>query len=337
MDNVYNLIDQAQLHLQLTPISIRELLFLNVAPCDIYGPEDDLLKVLLPKGSYINNTVIKEFLIKGKVHLFVKHKARVDMIESLQGNLTQLTRSLSIGNTIDKAKKQMNLMSINLGYLYNDPTNDEILQIQYLCSKSLAYFLMKNLDLLEPLYSDFVKQKHHYILMQPLISSMFVLGVLKQAGLYNDQEIENLFITSYFKDIGMSVIPTEKYDQEELTEDEKKLLIKHPDYSVNILKGRLNLLPSHFNIIRNHHAFSMLGSEINKMAPSLMNDGDIIGFETVIISVMDIIAAMITPRPYRDSTKIFESLDLVRMLISAQYPNEFRLIVSFFKSFFLNK
>lgn len=337
MDNVYNLIDQAQLPLNLAAISIRELFFINVAPCDIYGPEDEVFRILVPKGTYINKTTIKDLLLKGNVHLFVKNKDRKEMITNMQNSLTQLTRSLSIGNSFEKAKGQMNLMSINLGQLYHDPIDDETLQMQYLCSKSLAYFLMKNLDLLEPLYSDFIKQKHHYILMQPLISSMLVLGVLKQAGLYNDQEIENLFIASYFKDIGMSIIPPEKYDQEELTEEEKKLLIKHPEYSVNILKGRLPLLPSHFNIIKNHHAFSMLGSELNKMAPSLMNDGDIIGFETVIISVMDIIAAMITPRPYRESTKIFASLDLIRVLISDQYPNEFRLIVSFFKSFFLNK
>lgn len=337
MDNVYNLLDQAQLPLNLTAISIRELFFMNVAPCDIYGPEDEVFKIIVPKGSYVNKRVIKSLLTEGHIHLFVKNESRKEMIVSLQNNLTQLTRSLSIGNSFEKAKSQMNLLSINMGHLYQDPINDETLQLQYLCSKSLAYFLMKNLDLLEPLYSDFIEQKHHYVLMQPLISSILVLGILKQSGHYNDQEIENLFITSYFKDIGMSIIPPEKYDQEELTEEEKKLLLKHTNYSVSILKGRLPLLPSHFNIIKNHHAFSMLNSEVNKMTPSMLNGGDIIGFETVIISVMDIIAAMITPRPYRDSTKIFESLDLVRNLISDQYPAEFRLIVSFFKNFFLNR
>jgi HD-GYP domain-containing protein (c-di-GMP phosphodiesterase class II) len=337
MANVYDLLEKAQLPQKLTPISIRELLFINTAPCDIYGREDELFKVILPRNAFINKEIVRDLLVKGKVYLFVKSEDRKFMIESLQNNLTQLTRSLSIGDAYDKAKKQMNLMTINLGHLYRDPIADETLQIQYLCSKSLAYFLMKNLDLLEPLYADFIKQKHHYIYMQPLISSLFVLGVLKQGGMYNDQEVENLFITSYFKDVGMSIIPPEKYDREDLTDDEKKLLMKHPEFSVNILKGRLPLLPSHFNIIRNHHVFSMLGSEVNKIAPSMTKNGEVFGFETVIISAMDIISAMITPRPYRESTKIFESLDLIRVLISTKYPAEFRLIVSFFKSFFLNR
>lgn len=337
MDDVYKLIMQAQLTLDLTPISIRELLFINTVPCNIYGTENDLFEIILKKNSYLNNQIIKDLILKEKVNLFVKTEDRKEMIESLQASLTQLTRSLSIGDSFEKTKRQMNLMTINLGYLYQNPTDDETLQMQHLCSKSLAYFLMKNLDLLEPLYSDFIKQKHHYIYMQPLISSLFVLGVLKMGGMYNDQEIENMFITSYFKDIGMSAIPPEKYDLDELDENDKELLMKHSEFSANILSGRLPLLPSHFNIIKNHHAFSMLGSELNRIAPALKSEGQIIGFETIIISVMDIIAAMITPRPYRESTKIFQSLDLIRVLISIQYPTEFRLIVSFFKNFFLNR
>lgn len=337
MDNVYKLIEQAQLPLNLTPISIRELLYLTTVPCNIYAPEDGEFDVILARNSYVNKETLRNLIVAGKVHLFVKTTDRKFMIEKLQDSLTQLTRSLSIGDSFEKVKRQMNLMTINMGHLYRDPVNDETLQVQYICSKSLAYFLMRNLDMLEPLYADFIKQKHHYVLMQPLISSLFVLGLLKQGGLYNDQEIENLFITSYFKDIGMSIIPPEKYDSDELTDEEKKLLLKHPEFSLKILKGRLPLLPGNFNIIKNHQVFSMLESEVNKMAPSLTQDGDIIGFETIIISAMDIIAAMITPRPYRESTKIFESLDLVRVLIANQHPNEFKMIVAFFKNFFFNK
>jgi len=58
------------------------------------------------------------------------------------------------------------------------------------------------------------------------------------------------------------------------------------------------------------------------------------GFETMIVSVMDIIAAMITERPYRPSVPIFESLELIKVLIIDEFPHEFRIIVGYFRNFF---
>jgi HD-GYP domain-containing protein (c-di-GMP phosphodiesterase class II) len=56
----------------------------------------------------------------------------------------------------------------------------------------------------------------------------------------------------------------------------------------------------------------------------------------MIISVMDTVAAMITERPYRKRQTLFKSLDIIRLLIGEQYPQEFKLIVVYFKNFFKN-
>jgi HD-GYP domain-containing protein (c-di-GMP phosphodiesterase class II) len=54
----------------------------------------------------------------------------------------------------------------------------------------------------------------------------------------------------------------------------------------------------------------------------------------MMISVMDTVAAMITDRPFRKAESLYKSLDLIRLLIGEQYPQEFKLIVFYFKNFF---
>ncbi|MCF8060172.1 MAG: hypothetical protein K9K67_12805 [Bacteriovoracaceae bacterium] len=329
---------QNQLTLQVVPISIRELLFISTAPCDIFGIKNQLFHRTLRKGVFTNKPLLRDLISKGQVHLFVKREDRHLIIDTAQKNLLNVTRSLSVGNAVEKGRSAMNLLTINMGYLYEDPTNDKHLKLQHQCAKNLAYFLINRINILEPLQKDFIKQKHHFIYAQPLIASIFLLGLMKYSQLYSDQEIENLFITSYFKDIGMSSIPAEKYDQDNLSENEKELLSRHAQHSVQILRGRLPLSPNHINIIQHHHSFSLLKNEFQLNLKSKEQSGELIaGFETMLITVMDVISAMITGRPFRRPTKLFESLDLIKILIADQYPQEFRLIVSYFKSFFFDK
>jgi hypothetical protein len=51
---------------------------------------------------------------------------------------------------------------------------------------------------------------------------------------------------------------------------------------------------------------------------------------------MDTVAAMTTDRPFRKAESLFKSLDLIRLLVGEQYPNEFKLIVHYFRNFFKN-
>jgi HD-GYP domain-containing protein (c-di-GMP phosphodiesterase class II) len=56
----------------------------------------------------------------------------------------------------------------------------------------------------------------------------------------------------------------------------------------------------------------------------------------MLVTVMDVISAMISGRPYRKASSLYESLDLIKLLIADQYPQEFKLIVTYFRSFFFN-
>lgn len=319
-----------QLNFKLCPIDYRHLFYLKLLPCHLWGLENGIYTVLLKAGSDLNKRVIIELVKSGQKHIFVSEEDYPSFQKTHLKNLIEVTRSLSIGDPLQKGKKQMGLLAINMDFLYEDPTNDEILQAQYQCVKNLCHFLMSQNNIHKELYDEFLKQKHHYIQAQPLISSLFLLGILKQTSLFSAKEVESLFLTSFFKDIGMSSIPKHKYEIDKLDSFDKKLFADHSEFSNEILSGRIPLGPDYLNIIKNHHDFSSLKEfgEKNQDTQLLM------GFETMMISMMDIVSAMTNDRPYRDSSNLYESLEVVKVLIADKYPREFRLIVYFFKNFF---
>lgn len=323
---------QNALNFKLTTVSIREVMLIEFAPCDIYVSDGGPYRIFFYQGNSISPDAIKELLYSGQAQLFVKEENYPDMIALLQESLKKVTRALSIGNPLENAKKQMNLLTICLGHLYQSPTDNQKLSLVFHSIKNLVSFLANNPKLHSEIYRDYQAQKHHFIFAQPMLSSIFLLGILQQSRLLSPKEIESLFLTSYFKDIGMSAIPIEKYNTPELSEVDKKLFAKHPEISVNLLSGRVQLAPSYLKIIENHHSFSLLGSD--DFNPEEKYDKFIGGFETMIVSATDIIAAMISERPYRSATSLYDALELIRVLISESYPTEFKYIVHYFRQFF---
>ena len=138
-----NILERSALPLKLTPISIRELLYINETPCAIFGLENNLFKKIIGAGSFVNKETIKDLIQKGQHSLFIYEEHRADLVEMIFDSLNKVTRSLSVGNPLEKAKKQMSLMTVFMNILYEDPTNDTILQGQYQSAKNLAYFYPK--------------------------------------------------------------------------------------------------------------------------------------------------------------------------------------------------
>ncbi len=329
--DAFKVIEKSHMAFKLSPFSVRQLLFLDKAPADIYGLKNNMFTKIIKANTVLNREIIRELIAEGQIKIFIYTDEAHKLISAQQENLRRITRSLSIGDPLKNAKLQMNLLTIHMEFLYQDPTNDDILNLQAQSIKNLAVFLIQNIGLHEKLYNEYIKQKHHFIFAQPMISSLFLTGVLKISKMYSDREIELLFITSYFKDIGMSAIPVEKYNQKDLSQKEKQIFNNHPLESIKILNGRISLGPNHIKIIENHHTFSLLQKELlTDPAPSAQF---ITGTETVLVNCMDIIAAMITGRPYREATNLFDALDFVRVLVSDEYAHEFRYMVNYFKSF----
>ncbi len=336
-----DIILQNSLPLRLHNVSLRELLYLKSSPCDLFTYDDGSFRKIIKTGSLLGPELIRGLIQKGISKVLTVEKKRDTIERSIQENLIHATRSLSVGPPLDNGKRLLNLLAQHCSYLYAHPSDDDILSIHTQSAKILCHFLMKNIDIHPQLYREFMKQKHKYVLAQPILSSLFLVGILKNSITVGDKEVENLFITSIFKDIGMSTIPIETYNQKELAPEHISMFKRHASESVNILQGRLSLGSNYFTIIENHHCFSHLFKEeiSSDFGQNTDEQGEIIitGFETMVICICDIISAMISERPYRQASSLFDALGLVKDLVAEHYPQEFKIIVSYFKQFFKNK
>ncbi|MFZ4714080.1 MAG: HD-GYP domain-containing protein [Bacteriovoracaceae bacterium] len=330
---VLKIFEQNSLSLKLVPISIRELFLLNKAPCDFYGFVDGLFHIIIKRDSSLNSKVFKNLIEQSHWKLFMTPVDREHISYLLQNELQKSARSLSIGNIHSNIAHQSNLLTLSMGSLYNDPMNDSLLKLQFQAAKNLSSVLISHKEDLKEFYADFEKQKHFFMLAHPLLSSMVFLGFLDSIKIFNEKEIEQLFVTCYFKDIGMSFLPPELFTKKDLTEAEKDLIKEHASHSVNILKNRVPLHNNYLHVIANHHCLN----NFNNLAvsPKKNEENYVIGLETVFMGLIDTIVAATAPRPFREKVSLFVVLDKLKEPVIKSYATEFKALVYFLRRFYL--
>lgn len=334
----YDTIEQNNLTLHLLPISIRDLFYFQFSPATIfYINKEKIFQEIYKKNSPINRESLNFIIKKTDGNIFIDSYEYEEIKILQQENLRKTIRSISMSKNSKNIKKLINLLSLNLKYLYQNPQSDTQLNLQYQSIISTFNLIIENEDVIPFIIQETYKQKHYYIITQPFISSLNLLSFLLKQNFYNKKEMENLFITSYFKDIGMSSIPFESYQGIIKTEREKKLFSNHPNISVKYLFGRLPLNLNSLNIIKYHHSYHSLIDKDLEEIKQKSNESIILGFETLLVSVMDIIAGMTSNRPFRETKSLFESLIVIKKIMIKDYPKEFTVLVNFFKRFFARK
>ncbi|MBF0206176.1 MAG: hypothetical protein HQK53_04740 [Oligoflexia bacterium] len=319
---------QNNLSYELTPIHLRELIFLSTLPCDIYGFIENIFHIVMHKEQLINRDSLRKVVDLGLAQLFVRIEDYQNLVKDNQAKLLKITRSLSLGDLLVNGKKQVYYLSLNLDYLHKNPIDDETLLLQYQCLIGLGKLLQDKTALIPSLYQYLAGQSYHYTIAQPLLSSLMLLGFLKSVQQFSEKEITSLFVASYFKDIGMALIPKDALNRSDLSVHEKDLISRHQDFSGEILDGRIPLNPNYFNIIRNHHHHSLLvpnNLEINKV---------LTGTETLFIESTDVITAITNRRPYREKLPLFSGLKLVKNFMGEEHYQEFKMLVWFLQKFF---
>jgi len=344
MAKAFKSLEQSQLSLKLVPISIRDLLYLGESPCDVYKHHQGMMVLALSKYSLLNKQVFEQLIKEKHNILFVQLDDRQQLVHEQQKNLNLITRSLSMGDPVKNAVKQMDILTILLKYLYQNAGSDDSLTLHHQGIKNLGAFLLQHNDVFPQIYHHISKRPHYFLHIQPLLSSILVLAFLKHLQLFSSKDIEQLFTVSYFKDIGMSNIPQEKLEKITLSAKEKNEISLHSQHSLQILQGRIPLTKQQMNIIKYHHqCIDLIQSKKLQSKESValhldkLEQTDIellMGVEILMVAVMDTITAMIANRPYRPPINIFEALEHVKKLMSEKYPHEFKHLVLFMKNIF---
>ena len=335
--NISSYIDHHKLPLKLRPILVGELHLARKLNNPVYILKDGLFHAAIGAGSVPTKEQII-YLIKSLHREVYVHRAdRNEIKGNLETALVKVTRSLSIGDPLENGNKGVKLLTLNLSSLYQNPHNDDLLMLQFQGSQNLGKFLIENKKHLPNYFQNLNQENFHYTLSQPMLSSVLLLAFLQSTHLFHEKEIEHLFLTSYFKDIGIAMIPSSKYDAKSLSERDKELFSHHTDYSFSLLDGRIPLSKNYLHIIKNHH---FLNDKMKAIIQGQKNDDAdsemILGLESTLVAVFDILVAMTNDRPYRRGISLFQSLEVIKKMMADEYPQEFKALVSFLRQFFKN-
>ncbi len=320
--------------MQLQEVVLKDLLLLEMCLKDIYTFKDGEFYVIVSEGSAVTKETIKDLIRFNTKNIFVHSEDYQIINERMKNELIKVTRSLSVGDPAENAKKQIQLLSQNMAELYKDPLNENNLKMQYQCTVNLGKFLLDHKQILSSLYSDLLSNNHHFVISQPMLASLILIGFLQQFKLFHEKDVEMLFITSYFKDIGMSFVPDDKLEKVGLDDKEKKVFSKHADNSLSLLDGRVPLSRNYLNIIKNHHFLNKKIHNIFNETKARDINTDLLGLETEMVAIMDIIVAMVSDRPYREQLTLFQTLELIKNLMADDYPIEFKALVNYLRYFF---
>ena len=299
----------------LLEVSLRELLSMESLPSNLYAKTEKENIIALKKDVELtSNTleILKHLVAKNRWTLAIDKSGKKSIVEYHQNRLRNISKRLREGHLLNNGAECLNSTAINLSYLYKDSTNDNILSTQCTCAQSLASFLLEHINLHSKLYQLFVEQKHENTTAVPIISSLFLLGIAKRSKMFLDKDMEYLFITGLLKDIGL-------YSslKDNVSENDRG----HEFRSVEILQRRTFLKADYLRIIENHHSMPR---------PLRNNSTTAIGTKTLLVGITDIIANSLQ----KNSLTFFESLNVVKNIMAEHYPKEFKLIISYFETFF---
>lgn len=329
-------VEQHRLGLKLKSILVGELYLAKKLKHPVYIYKAGTFHPVINEGSVPTKDQINTLIKNNHREVYVYPDDIDEIKKNLESALTKVTRSLSVGDPLENGTKDLKLLSLNLGGLYQNPHNDELLMLQFQSTQNLGKFLMENKRLQPYFYQNLIKENFHFTVSQPMLSSMLMLSFLQSIHLFHDKEVENLFLASYLKDIGIAMIPGDKYDLKTLTTRDQELFANHADFSFELLDGRVPLSKNYLTIIKHHHFLNdkmkeLLAKDRKKKEPDI-----IFGIESTLVSVFDILVAMTSERPYRKGMTLYQSLELIKKMMADEYPQEFKALVVFLKQFYKN-
>ena len=141
--------------------------------------------------------------------------------------------------------------------------------------------------------------------------SHYSVQIARELGLH-EREIEAIRLAGILHDIGKIGIRDEiLHKAGKLTEEEWKQIRKHPEVSVSIL-SRIPDLKGILKIIRHHHEHYNGKGYPDGLA------GEQIPLGARILSVTDMLDALISDRPYREKINFMEAVEEIRKVSGTQ-------------------
>ncbi len=328
-------IDQHKLTLNLRPVQTNELDYFKYLKHPVYFYKNEFMQKLINNAGKLSQKHLQTLQMNGIHEVFIHHEDANILKKNRELQLIKTSRALSIGDSLENGKKVMQLLSLTIKDLYENPHDDQLLKVQFQNTQNLGQFLLNHKKLQFELYKKMQEHSFHFTQTQPMLSSILMLSFLQSLKVFTDKEIEDLFLTSYFKDLGFSIIPKEKINHNHLKDEDHQLISKHAQFSFEILTDRIPLPEYCLTIIENHHFLN----EKLKSIIGVKKSGEektLHGIESTFVGIFDMLVAMISPRPYRKALSLFTAMEVIKKVMADDHSQEFRFFVSHINQFFKN-
>lgn len=323
-----------QVGLNLVPVTIQQLLVIERTIGQIFINSKGTYKSIFDAHSVIKPIEIEQQYKNGITHFFTTEDDFNQIKNIMFQRLQDATRKLSVGDALESGVHYLLILLQNMSLLYEDYQNQKLLSLIFQTSPSFTIYLNANKKIIRELYKAVSADRTHYLFKQPVLSSLFLTGFITQHNVFSEREVQDLFIISLVKDLGMCFLPREAWDKSNLDSYQQEALNKHTQNSVQLLKDRIPIHQSGLHIIEHHHYHNDTVRTFLKDQKIEQDNTLIHGIETTIIAMSDLIAAMHSPRPYRKPYQLDLIKKITHLILKENYVEEDKILIKFIDQFF---
>lgn len=325
---------QHQVGLNLVPVTIQQLLILERPIGQIFINTNGVYKAIFDPQAIIRPIEIEQYYKKGITQFYATEEDFNQIKNLMFQKLQDATRKLSVGDALESGTHYLLTLVQNLSILYEDYHNQKLLSLIFQTSPSFTVYLQANKKIITDLYKAISLERSHYLFKQPVLSSLFLTSFITQYNIFSTREVQDLFLISLLKDLGMCFLPREAWDLRDLDSHQQEALNKHTQNSVQLLKDRIPIHHSGLHIIEHHHFHNdtvrtFLKDQKVEQDPSLIH-----GIETTIVALSDLVCAMHSDRPYRKAYSIDVIKKITHLILKDNYTEEDKLLIKFIDHFF---
>lgn len=244
-------------------------------------------QILIKKGVTLTKSLLKKISMNSIFTVYIEDVHSDHEVNRLIDQSLRI-KGMMIVKTLFKMAKDGKSID-DLHYILSSYAEDVLYELKSYKKQNIEYIDIKNVD--NYIYSS--------ALNVALISSLIAwdLG-------YNDDMVKHTFLGAIYHDIGVALLPDNIVNKrDELTRDEKLMIINHPNRGYAFVKEKTYLSGYVKQIVLQHHECidgsgypqRLIGNSVSKLAQ--------------IVGIANIYDAMTSDRPYKRAVPPNEALE----------------------------
>lgn len=288
------------------PVRITSLVVDAVTRFDLYTrPNEDAPPVLYRERKLPFTAADRQRLQdSGIIDLFVSESDETNFRQYIESNLGDILRD-SARDSAEKASLAYYSSQGLVADVFNDPRSTECIERSKTLVLNMAEYMLQDESSLSNLMK--VMSFDYYTYTHSVNVFVFCLSLAQQCGIDNIEALRELGEGALLHDIGKSRLdPALVSYQGDFSKEQFEEMKLHTVYGYELLEEQGCFTPITLSIVRSHH------ERLNGDGyPDGLKGGEINPFVRI-CAIAEIFDSMTTKRPYKEASKSFNALEVMR-------------------------